>query len=93
MIGAAEPPAFALEAREPVIAVGLPVSDTCKEVVAGLVRRTVPRETLVDLKGPWLITRESFGSALGRLGADAPVEDPLQLCRAAGLSIHVMVRT
>jgi 2-C-methyl-D-erythritol 4-phosphate cytidylyltransferase len=93
VIGVAELPAPALDASEPVIAVGLPVSDTCKEVVNGLVRRTVPRETLVDLTGPWLFTRDALCGALDRLADDAVVADPLQLCRAAGLPIRVVVRT
>jgi 2-C-methyl-D-erythritol 4-phosphate cytidylyltransferase len=92
LIGPGQIPPEARSAPQPVLAVGVPVSDTCKEVVDGLVRRTVPRETLVDLRGPWLLWRATLSQALERLGPDASPEDPLELCRLAGLRIRVFVQ-
>ncbi len=74
-----------------MVAVGLPVRDTCKEVVDGLVRRTVPREALVDLTGPWLLSRAALTAALDNLATGASPQDPLSLCRRAGLRIHVVL--
>ncbi len=72
----------------PVSVAGVPVSDTCKEVVDGVVRRTVPRENLVTLTGPWLVSREALTAALGRPATGSP-RDPLELFRASGMAIHV----
>jgi len=91
VIGVAELPAPALDASEPVIAVGLPVSDTCKEVVNGLVRRTVPRETLVDLTGPWLFTRDALCGALDRLPGAGRGGGPPPRCCGGGLPIRLVV--
>ncbi|HEY0492979.1 MAG TPA: hypothetical protein VGD57_05890 [Candidatus Dormibacteraeota bacterium] len=90
MIGRREAPAEALASAEPVVAVGQPVRDTCKEVVEGIARRTVPRESLVELTGPWLFSNAALRGALDRVGEAAP-EDPLALCRVAGLRIRVIL--
>ncbi|HEY8735468.1 MAG TPA: hypothetical protein VIO62_00330 [Candidatus Dormibacteraeota bacterium] len=92
MIGPGDVPPEARFAPQPVLAVGVPVRDTCKEVVDGRVRRTVPRETLVDLRGPWVLARATLVQALERLGPAASPEDPLALCRLAGLRIRVLVQ-
>lgn len=91
MIGPGDVPPGARFAPQPILAVGVPVSDTCKEVVDGLVRRTVPREALVDLRGPWVLSRAILVQALERLGPSASPEDPLELCRLAELRIRVLV--
>lgn len=88
LIGAASVPAFMGDPDAPVNVAGLAVSDTCKEVVDGLVRRTVPRENLVTLTGPWLVSREALTGALDRVGAGS-ARDPLGLFRASGVPIHV----
>jgi 2-C-methyl-D-erythritol 4-phosphate cytidylyltransferase len=88
LIGAASAPAFMMDSDAAVNVAGLPVSDTCKEVVEGFVRRTVPRENLVTLAGPWLVSRDALTGALDRL-AGGSARDPLELFRGSGLSIHV----
>jgi len=71
---------------------GLMISDTCKEVVGGLVQRTVPRETVVDARGPWVFTRDALAAALARIrGRESEVRDVVALSRAAGLPIHVLM--
>ena len=92
MIGPGDVPPEARIAPQPVLAMGVPVSDTCKEVVDGLVRRTVPREALVDLRGPWVLSRTTLVQALERLGLSASPADPLELCRLAGLRIRVLLQ-
>lgn len=88
LIGAALLPASLEGATGGITAVGVPVSDTSKEVVDGRVRRTVPREKLVLLTGPWLVSRAALTAALRRAQA-AP--DPLQLFRNSGLPIGVVL--
>ena len=56
-------------------------------VVDGFVRCTVPRENLVTLAGPWLVSREALRAALDRL-ATARATDLLGLFRASGLPIR-----
>ncbi len=75
-----------------MVVLGVPVRDTCKEVREGLVQRTVARETLVDLMGPWLISRAALAAALDQGGAVARAANPLQLFSAAGLPIRVVMR-
>ncbi len=75
-----------------MVVLGEPVRDTCKEVRDGLVQRTVARETLVDLTGPWLVSRAALAAALDRGGTVARAADPLQLFSAAGLAIRVVTR-
>jgi 2-C-methyl-D-erythritol 4-phosphate cytidylyltransferase len=71
--------------------VAVPVTDTCKEVVDGLVRRTVPRDTLVDARGPWVFRREALLQALDRLGTGADIGNLIELCLAARLSVRVLI--
>lgn len=88
LIGAASVPPFLEDSEAPVSTVGLAVSDTCKEVVDGFVRRTVPREDLVTLTGPWLVSREALRASLDRMQT-ASARDPLELFRGSGLPINV----
>ena len=68
-----------------------PITDTCKEVVDGLVRRTVPRETLVDARGPWILTREGLADALARVAArEQGITDMLSLCEAAAVRVRIV---
>ena len=89
-IGPGALPEEAVSVQEPVIAVALPVRDTCKEVVDGIVRRTVPRESLVEVTGPWLVTRSALEQALQRSGSRGQAPGLLELFREAGLAIRVL---
>jgi 2-C-methyl-D-erythritol 4-phosphate cytidylyltransferase len=51
----------------PVSVVATPVRDTCKEVLDGVVRWTVARESLLDAVGPWVFSREGLVDALSRV--------------------------
>jgi 2-C-methyl-D-erythritol 4-phosphate cytidylyltransferase len=67
------------------------MSDTVKEVVDGKVRRTVPRETLVQVIGPWVFDREALDDALTRVaGGEAGVTDMIGLCQAARLRVRAL---
>ena len=69
----------------------LPMSDTVKEVVKGKVRRTVPRETLVQVIGPWVFDREALVDALAAVGgADAALTDTIRFCEAAHLRVRAL---
>ena len=74
-----------------VTVVAVPVTDTCKEVVGGRVRRTIPRDTLVDARGPWTFPRESLMQALDLVGSGAQVGNLIELCRAARLRVRVLL--
>jgi len=74
-----------------VTVVALPVTDTCKEVVDGLVRRTIPRDTLVDARGPWTFGREGLMQALDRVGTGSNISNLIELCRAARLRVRVLI--
>lgn len=75
-----------------VTVMGVTSADTCKEVVDGLVQRTVSRETVVDARGPWVFTREAMAGALARIrGREGEIHDPVALCKVAGLRVHVLV--
>ena len=75
----------------PISVATVPITDTCKEVVDGLVRRTVPRETLVEARGPWLITREGLVDTLARAVArEGEITDMLSLCEAAGARVSIL---
>lgn len=72
-------------------AVTIPMTDTVKEVVDGKVRRTVPRDTLVQVTGPWVFDREALTDALGRVGRrEAQVADMIDLCVVAQLRVRVL---
>jgi 2-C-methyl-D-erythritol 4-phosphate cytidylyltransferase len=74
-----------------VTVVAVPVTDTCKEVVDGLVRRTIPRDTLVDARGPWAFRREALMQALDNVGTGADISNLIELCRAARLRVRVLI--
>ena len=74
-----------------VTVVALPVTDTCKEVVDGLVRRTIPRDTLVDARGPWTFGREGLMQALDRVGSGSGISNLIELCRAARMRVRVLI--
>ena len=68
-----------------------PMSDTVKEVVNGRVRRTAPRETLVQVTGPWVFDREALIDALSRVaGSEARITDMIGLCDVAHLRVRVL---
>jgi 2-C-methyl-D-erythritol 4-phosphate cytidylyltransferase len=74
-----------------VTVVGGPVTDTCKEVVDGLVLRTIPRHALVDARGPWTFRREALMQALDRVDIGADISNLIELCRAARLRVRVLI--
>jgi 2-C-methyl-D-erythritol 4-phosphate cytidylyltransferase len=74
-----------------VTVIAVPVTDTCKEVVDGLVRRTIPRDTLVDARGPWTFRRDALMPALDRIGAGAGISNMIELCQAARLRVRVLI--
>jgi 2-C-methyl-D-erythritol 4-phosphate cytidylyltransferase len=74
-----------------VTVIAVPVTDTCKEVVDGLVRRTIPRDTLVDARGPWTFRRDALMLALNRIGAGAEISNLVELCQAARLRVRVLI--
>ena len=75
-----------------ITVVAVPVTDTCKEVVDGLVRRTIPRDTLVDARGPWAFQHEALVQALDRVGTGADISNLIELCRAARLRVRVLIQ-
>ena len=78
-------------AQYSVAVYGLPVSDTCKEVVDGVVRATVPRQNLVTLRGPWVFTREALADALPRVeGRETEIVDMIGLAEAARVRVRVL---
>jgi hypothetical protein len=92
LIGTGSLPPGASESTAPLLVVGRAIGDTCKEVADGLVRRTLPRENLVYLTGPWLVSRVVLTQALERLGP-GQAEDPLELFRGSGLPIRLAIAT
>ena len=71
--------------------VTLAMSDTVKEVVNGRVRRTVPRETLVQVTGPWVFDREALVETLSRLvGSEARITDMIGLCEVPRLRVRAL---
>ena len=88
-MNALHPPPLAVEGSGGVVT--LPVSDTVKEVVDGKVRRTVPRETLVQVVGPWIFDREALADAITRLpGSGTPITDMIGFCEAAHVRVRVL---
>ena len=78
-------------ASYPASVYGVPLSDTCKEVVDGLVRRTIPRETLLLAGGPWVFTREALAEALAQIaGREAEIPDMTGFCEAAHVRVRVL---
>lgn len=75
----------------PASVYGVPVSDTCKEVVDELVRRTVPRDTLVVARGPWVFSRQGVADALSAVaGREAEIRDLIAFCEAARIRVRVL---
>jgi 2-C-methyl-D-erythritol 4-phosphate cytidylyltransferase len=72
--------------------VALPVTDSCKAVVDGFVRRTIPRDTLVDARGPWTFRRDALMLALDRVGTGAQISNLIELCQAARLRVRVLIQ-
>jgi 2-C-methyl-D-erythritol 4-phosphate cytidylyltransferase len=70
----------------------VPVTDTCKEVVDGFVRRTIPRDTLVDARGPWTFRRETLMQVLDRVGTGGEISNLIDLCRSAHLRVRLLMR-
>jgi 2-C-methyl-D-erythritol 4-phosphate cytidylyltransferase len=68
------------------------VSDTCKEVIDGLARRTVPRDSLVEVRGPWIFTREALTDGLARIeGRERTITRLVDFCEAAHLRVRVVL--
>jgi 2-C-methyl-D-erythritol 4-phosphate cytidylyltransferase len=76
----------------PVSVIAVPITDTCKEVINGLVRRTVARDTLVDARGPWMFDREELIRALDA-ASSAEVTNLVDLSRAAHLRVRVLIQS
>jgi 2-C-methyl-D-erythritol 4-phosphate cytidylyltransferase len=74
-----------------VTVVAVPVTDTCKEVVDGLVRRTIPRDAIVDARGPWTFPREILLKALESVGTGEEINNLIELCQAARLRVRVLI--
>ena len=71
--------------------VTLPMSDTVKEVIDGIVRRTVPRETLVQIVGPWVFDREALVDVLNTVaGRETEITDVAGLCESAHAHVRVL---
>jgi 2-C-methyl-D-erythritol 4-phosphate cytidylyltransferase len=69
----------------------MPMSDTVKEVVHGRVRRTVPRETLVQVIGPWVFDREALADALTQAaGSGTSITDMIGFTEAARVHVRVL---
>jgi len=75
-----------------VTVVAAAVTDTCKEVVDGMVRRTIPRDTLFDARGPWTFRRDALMLALDRVGTAAQISNLIELCQAARLRVRVLIQ-
>ena len=57
-----------------------------------MVRRTVPRDSLVTLTGPWAFTRQALTDALDRVaGRDRDLIGMVDLSEAARLRVRVVV--
>jgi 2-C-methyl-D-erythritol 4-phosphate cytidylyltransferase len=75
----------------PVSVSGVLVGDTCKVVVDGSVRRTVPRESLVVARGPWVFTRQALADGLAAVaGREGKIPDMIGFCEAAQLRVRVL---
>jgi hypothetical protein len=81
----------AVDGGSQVRVLAVPITDTCKEVTDEYVRRTVPRDTLVDARGPWMFPRELLVEALERVsGRD--ISTLVDLSRAARLDVRVTLQ-
>ena len=61
-------------------------------IVDGMVRRTIPRDTLVDARGPWTFRRDALMLALDRVGTAAQISNLIELCLAARLRVRVLIQ-
>lgn len=77
------------EGDSDVIVYAQPITDTCKEVVNGMVLRTVPRDDLVDAHGPWIFSRDALAAAVDAAPEEARIDSIVELCRRAGQRIRV----
>jgi 2-C-methyl-D-erythritol 4-phosphate cytidylyltransferase len=69
----------------------VPMSDTVKEVVDGLVRRTVARDSLIMARGPWIFTRQALADALAAVaGREGEIPDMIGFCEAARIRVRVL---
>ena len=69
----------------------LPMSDTVKEVVDRIVRRTVLRETVVRVTGPWVFDREALAHALAQVREPGThISDMIGFCEAAHIRVRVL---
>jgi 2-C-methyl-D-erythritol 4-phosphate cytidylyltransferase len=69
------------------------VTDTCKEVSNGVVRRTVPRDSLVMITGPWMFSRAALTEGLARIeGREDGISGLVDFSEAAGLKVQVVLR-
>lgn len=75
-----------------VVVVTVPITDTCKEVIDGNVRRTIPRDTLADARGPWLFPREIISNALDRVSLRDSISSLVDLCRVARLDVRAVMQ-
>jgi 2-C-methyl-D-erythritol 4-phosphate cytidylyltransferase len=56
------------------------------------VTRTIPRDDLVDARGPWTFRRETLIQALDHVGTGAEISNLIELCRVAGLRVRVVIQ-
>jgi 2-C-methyl-D-erythritol 4-phosphate cytidylyltransferase len=56
------------------------------------VTRTIPRDDLVDARGPWTFRRETLIQALDHVGTGAEITNLIELCRVAGLRVRVVIQ-
>ena len=76
-------------ADDPVIVYARPITDTCKEVVDGMVRRTVPRDELVNAQGPWVFDRAALEAVIDSVTDEAKISNIAELGLHAQLRIRV----
>jgi 2-C-methyl-D-erythritol 4-phosphate cytidylyltransferase len=83
------PEMFQLKA--PVVAAARAVTDTYKEVSGDRVVRTVARDSLVDVQGPWLFDRSTLERAIATAQrSGAACSGVVDLCRIAGLPVRLV---
>ncbi|HEX3630040.1 MAG TPA: 2-C-methyl-D-erythritol 4-phosphate cytidylyltransferase [Candidatus Dormibacteraeota bacterium] len=71
----------------------MPVTDTCKEVVDGVIQRTVPRDDLAVAQGPWVFSHDALAAGLARIsGREADIDTLLTFCEVAQLRVRTIPR-
>lgn len=85
-------PALVLAAGDaPAGVPAIAVSDTIKEARDGVVVRTVPRETLAELRAPWIFRRDVLEGAIARAREHGwRCAGALDLCRSAGIPVRIL---